>query len=50
MLCIDLVFGSKNMKFNIICSFLYSISINTTKVYPHSDSLHDGTAGAAEAV
>ena len=42
MVCVGLVFGSKNVQFHIICSFYDSISINTTDVDPHSDSLHDG--------
>ena len=45
MVCVGLVFGSKNMRFHIICSFYYSISINTIEVDPHSnkfDSLHNG--------
>ena len=45
MVCVGLVFGSKNMQFHIICSFYNSISINTTEVDPYSDksdSLHNG--------
>ena len=37
----SLVFGSKNMQFHIICSFWYSISINTIEDDPHSDSLQN---------
>ena len=32
MVCVGLMFGRKNMQFHIICSFYYSISINTTEV------------------
>ena len=42
MVCVALVFGSKSMQFHIICSFYYSMSINTSEVDPHSDSLHNG--------
>lgn len=41
--CVDLVFGSKNMQFHIICLLQYSIGINTNEVGPHSDSLHVGS-------
>ena len=44
MACVGLVFGSKNVQFHMICLFYYSISINTTEVDPHSDSLHNGRA------
>ena len=39
VLYIGLVFDSKNIQFHIICSFYYSISINSTEVDPHSNSL-----------
>ena len=42
MLYIGLVLDSKNIQFHIICSFCYSISINSTEVDPHSNSLHNG--------
>ena len=42
MICIGLVFGSKNVQFHIICSFQHSININTTEIDPHPDSLHNG--------
>ena len=42
MLYIGLVLDSKNIQFHIICSFYYSISINSTEVDPHSNSLHNG--------
>ena len=42
MLYIGLVLDSKNVQFHIICSFYYSISINSTEVDPHSNSLHNG--------
>ena len=42
MVCVGLVLGSKNVQFHIICSYYYSISVNTTKVDPHSDFLHNG--------
>ena len=45
MVCVGLVFGSKNMLFHIIRSFYHSIRINTTEIDPHSDksdSLHNG--------
>ena len=38
--CVGLVFRSKCVQFPIICSFQYSININTVKVDPHSDLLH----------
>ena len=42
MLHIGLVLDSKNIQFHIICSFYYSVSINSTEVDPHSNSLHNG--------
>ena len=42
MLYIGLVLDSKNIQFHIICSFYYSININSTEVDPHSNSLHNG--------
>ena len=42
MLYIGLVLDSKNIQFHIICSFYYSISINSTVVDPLSNSLHNG--------
>ena len=42
ILYIDLVLDSKNIQFHIICSFYYSISINSTEVDTHSNSLHNG--------
>ena len=42
VLYIGLVLDSKNIQFHIICSFYYSISINSTEVDPHSNSLHNG--------
>jgi hypothetical protein len=41
VLCISLVFGGKYMKFRIIFSLQYSISINIFEVDPPSDSLHN---------
>ncbi len=38
--CVGLVFGSKYVQFPIICSFQYSININTVEVDPHSNILH----------
>ena len=43
MLYIGLVLVCKNIQFHIICSFYYSISINSTEVDPHSNSLHNGS-------
>ena len=43
MLYIGLVLDSKNIQFHIICSFYYTISINSTEVDPHSNSLYNGT-------
>ena len=40
MVCVGLVFARKK-QFYIICLLQHSISINTTKVDPHSDSLHN---------
>ena len=42
MLYIGLLLVCKNIQFHIICSFYYSISINSTVVDPHSNSLHNG--------
>ena len=42
IVCVGLVFCSKSMQFHIICSFYNSMSINTSEVDPHSDSLHNG--------
>ena len=42
MLHIGLVLDSKKIQFHIICSFYYSVSINSTEVDPHSNSLHNG--------
>ena len=42
MLYISLVLVCKNIQFHIICSFYYSISINSTEIDPHSNSLHNG--------
>ena len=42
VLYIGLVLDSKNIQFHIICSFYYTISINSTEVDPHSNSLHYG--------
>ena len=42
MLYIGLVLVCKNIQFHIMCSFYYSISINSTEVDPHSNSLHNG--------
>ena len=38
MLCVGLVFGSKNVQFHIICSPQNSIRVNTVEVDPHPDS------------
>ncbi len=38
--CVGLEFRSKSVQFPIICSFQYSININTVEVDPHSDLLH----------
>ena len=42
MLYTGLVLDSKNIQFHISCSFYYSISINSTEVDPHLNSLHNG--------
>ena len=42
MLYISLVLACKNIQFHIFCSFYDSISINSTEVDPHSNSLHNG--------
>ena len=42
VLYIGLVLDSKNIQFHIICSFYYSISIHSTEVDPHSNSLYNG--------
>ena len=41
MLYIGLVLLNKNIQFHLICSFYYSISINSIEVDPHSNSLHN---------
>ena len=42
MVCVGLVFGSKNVQFHIICSFRHSINISTAEDDSHSDSLRNG--------
>ena len=41
-ICLPCQSGSKDVQFYIICSFRYSISMNTTEVDPHLGSLHNG--------
>ena len=44
MVCVGLVFGSKNVQFHIIYGHSQvQHNINATEVDPHSDSMHNGT-------
>ena len=42
MFYVGLVLVCKNIQFHIICSFYYSISINSTEADPHLNSLQSG--------
>ena len=42
LVCVALEFRNKQVQFQIICSTKHSISVNTTEVDPHPDSLRNG--------